>query len=360
MGTLRMSVKGPWVKTISYEVPLLALTCEAYFRFMDNDWTHDGQEDLAYNKGLKLLESGCIFAEYGTRRRRDLHTHVLVLRGLVRAKERAELARWPGRLSGTSNVRLAMDFGLRPMGTVGHQWFMGIAALTGDYSTCTQTALSLWLGCFGEGIWKVAPTDTFGTQAFLRSFRKPLQTLSLSGNSIGAGHTLDFSNTKDQSAEGVGGGTTFAQAFSGVRQDSGDPVSFVKTMRRFYDDAGITERKSLVFSDSLTVDRCLQYKSICEEAGFDSAFGVGTSFTNDFESASGRRSAPLNVVMKLTSAGGKPAIKIGDTVGKCSGDRDTLDRVMAELHHQYMDWAEGDESTRWEKVGNAHSDQSHS
>lgn len=331
---MELTVKGLWVETISYEVPLLALTCEAYFRFMDSDWTHNGQEERAYNKGLRLLESGCVFAEYGTRRRRDLQTHEMILRGLVKAKERAEHLKLPGKLSGTSNVRLAMDFGLRPMGTVGHQWFMGIAALTGDYATCTETALRIWLGCFGEGIWRVAPTDTFGTQAFLKSFRRPLQDPS----------PQDPSEAR---TGGVDGNTTFAQAFSGVRQDSGDPVNFVKVMRQFYDDAGITEKKTIVFSDSLTVDRCLQYKSICEGAGFESAFGVGTSFTNDFESTSDQRSAPLNVVMKLMTADGKPAIKIGDTVGKSSGDRDTLERVMAELSSHYRDWAEGDESERW-------------
>lgn len=73
---------------------------------------------------------------------------------------------------------------------------------------------------------------------------------------------------------------TFADSFAGTRQDSGDPQEFIKTMRDFYDKQGIKEKKTIVFSDSLNVDRCLEYKKATEEAGFQPSFGVGTFFTS--------------------------------------------------------------------------------
>ena len=87
IGEFQLEIKGLWVETILYEIPLLALTSEAYFRFMDTEWSYDGQEEKAYEKGIRLLEGGCITSEFGTRRRRDYHTQALVFRGLVRANK---------------------------------------------------------------------------------------------------------------------------------------------------------------------------------------------------------------------------------------------------------------------------------
>ncbi len=90
IGEVNIIIKGLWVDTILYEIPLLALTSEAYFRFMDADWNYDGQEEKAYGKGIRLLEAGCVVSEFGTRRRRDYHTQALVFRGLVKAKREGE------------------------------------------------------------------------------------------------------------------------------------------------------------------------------------------------------------------------------------------------------------------------------
>ena len=130
VGEFNLEVQGLWVDTILYEIPLLALTSEAYFRFMDTEWTYDGQEEKAYQKGMKLLEAGCVVSEFGTRRRRDYHTQALVFRGLVKAKKEGERLGLKGKISGTSNVHLAMRFGIPPIGTVAHEWYMGIAAIT--------------------------------------------------------------------------------------------------------------------------------------------------------------------------------------------------------------------------------------
>lgn len=336
IGEVDLAVKGLWVDTILYEIPLLALTSEAYFKFMDTDWTYDGQEEKAYEKGMRLLEAGCVVSEFGTRRRRDYHTQALVFRGLVKARKEGERKGLPGKISGTSNVHLAMRFGIPPIGTVAHEWFMGVAAIIGEYKTATEKALSYWTGCFGEGVLGIALTDTFGTDTFLKAFKKPI--------------SAPTSEDSAKSAPTAGGkeGKTFAKVFTGVRQDSGDPANFVKTMRKFYDEEGITEKKTIVFSDSLNIDLCLEYKKISDAAGFDCTFGVGTFFTNDFTHATtGTKSTPLNIVIKLSSAAGKYAIKISDNSGKNTGDKDTVKNVKKELGYVEKDWDLGDEAHRW-------------
>ena len=144
--------QGLWVDTILYEIPLLALISEAYFKFCDRDWTYAGQVEKARRKGAQLLENGCIFSEFGSRRRRDYHTQDLVLQGLRQAQDDATHNGWKGKLSGTSNVHFAMKHGLLPVGTVAHEWFMGVAAITNDYENANEIALRYWVATFGEGV----------------------------------------------------------------------------------------------------------------------------------------------------------------------------------------------------------------
>lgn len=151
-GDLEYEIKGLWVETILYEIPMLALTSEAYFLFCDKDWDYGNQEEKAYRKGCELLENGCIFSEFGSRRRRDYHTHDLVMTGLCAAAKEGKKAGWKGIFSGTSNVHFAMKYGVDPVGTVAHEWYMAIAAITNDYEHANEIGLRYWLGCFGEGV----------------------------------------------------------------------------------------------------------------------------------------------------------------------------------------------------------------
>ena len=127
-------------------------------------------------------------------------------------------------------------------------------------------------------------------------------------------------------------------------------MEFIETMRRFYDQEDIKERKTIVFSDSLNVDLCLKYKAVAEAAGFDTAFGIGTDFTNDFTRlGDAERSTPLNIVMKLRAAGGVPAVKLSDSTGKHSGDEEVIERVKTEMGYSVKSWQGNDESRRWGK-----------
>lgn len=168
-------------------------------------------------------------------------------------------------------------------------------------------------------------------------------------------------------------GKTYAQVFQGVRQDSGDPAYFVKMVREFYDKEGIRDKKVIVFSDSLNVDSCLEYKVIAEEAGFQPVFGVGTFLTSKFTSSSeiemiaekdlffflddfrrksdGQKSVPLNIVIKIATAGGRPAVKLSDNLGKNTGDKTTVQDVKKRLGYIEHAWEKGDETARWGKKG---------
>lgn len=146
----------------------------------------------------------------------------------------------------------------------------------------------------------IALTDTFGTDVFLRDFKKAIPastsavpgraaTLPSTGSSLisNANASLAPTELPLDASEQCGSGIketaqskTYAQVFGGLRQDSGDPSAFITEVRKFYDSQGIQDRKAIVFSDSLNVERCLRYKKEAEEAGFKPSFGVGTFLTS--------------------------------------------------------------------------------
>ncbi|KAE9983947.1 hypothetical protein BLS_003352 [Venturia inaequalis] len=339
-GDIELTTSGTWLETILYEIPLLALISETYFKFINRDWSYAGQVEKAKLKGTELLKNGCMISEFGSRRRRDYHTQDLVLQGLRQAQDDASHNGWSGKLTGTSNVHFAMKHELTPIGTVAHEWFMGVAAVTNDYEHANETALKYWVSTFGQGVLAIALTDTFGTPDFLKAFDKPIPSLA----SAATDSALVTASTVADSK------TTYAKAFTGVRQDSGNPADFTKMMRQFYDKVGITDKKAIVFSDSLNVELCLQYKKQAEELGFTPSFGIGTFLTNDYTHLStGKKSVPLNIVIKISSCEGRAAVKISDNIGKNTGDKATVEEVKKRLGYMERSWEGGDESTRWGK-----------
>ncbi|KIX07017.1 nicotinate phosphoribosyltransferase [Rhinocladiella mackenziei CBS 650.93] len=336
-GDLDITISGLWVETILYEIPILALTSEAYFKFVDQDWDYQGQEENAYEKGIRLFTAGCLVSEFGSRRRRDFHTQDLVIKGLVRASRENNL---PGKLTGTSNVYFAMKHGIPPVGTVAHEWYMGIAALTNDYEHANENGLRYWLDCFGKGVLGIALTDTFGTNDFFKAFKIRIPARTSASQDATAGYSDESNPSHEQSS--------YAAVFAGIRQDSGDPKEYIKLASDFYRSICVSG-KSIVFSDSLNVEKCLEYKGLAEAHGFKPSFGVGTFFTNDFKLKSDGRtkSKPLNIVIKLSKAGGRPAVKISDNIGKNTGDPDTVQDVKRRLGYTERPWSEGDEAKRW-------------
>jgi nicotinate phosphoribosyltransferase len=123
--------------------------------------------------------------------------------------------------------------------------FMGTASVTRDYANANALTLRKWRETFGDALG-IALTDTFGTETFLHNFRGDL-----------------------------------AKQFAGVRQDSGDPKEFVDRIVDFYRDQKIDpSTKTIVFSDGLNVERCIELCKYAFEKGIKPSFGVGTFMTS--------------------------------------------------------------------------------
>ncbi|TCD70181.1 nicotinate phosphoribosyltransferase [Steccherinum ochraceum] len=296
-GRIAIEARGPWLETILWEVPLMATLSELFFTTADRDWTYDGQEAEAREKGRRLLEAGCTFSEFGTRRRRSYAVQDLVVGALVRVeregRERGE--GWKGHVSGTSNVHLAMKHGIAPVGTIAHEWFMAVGAMRG-YEHANGIALDLWEDVYPD-VLLLALTDTFSTEAFFKDF------------------VLD----KER-----------ANRWKGLRQDSGDPYVYAPRAKEVYESMGIDYRqKSIIYSDSVNLDKALKLAKQCREIGFIPLFGIGTWLSNDFPSVSrkGEKSKALNMVIKLAGVDGKHCVKISDELMKNTGDEETVKHV---------------------------------
>jgi nicotinate phosphoribosyltransferase len=266
---LEITIRGPWASTILYEVPVLAIISETYFRAQAPELDFSTALMRLGFKAEMLLESaGADFSliEFGTRRRYSQRWHEEMLRGLKNLI--------PEYLTGTSNVDLARRLGLRPMGTVAHEFFQACQALAPSLESAQHFALQTWLDEYSSTAG-VALSDTYGTDAFLADFRGDL-----------------------------------ARRYAGVRQDSGDPIEWTERMLAHYESLGIDPRtKVFTYSDSLTIPRALEiYERYHEQAKL--VFGIGTNLTNDVGPA------PLNIVVKMTQLNGRSVAKISDDPGK--------------------------------------------
>lgn len=273
---LSIEAKGTWLNTSMYEIPVLAIVNEVYFR-MNFDYD---ELFAAFQKKLELkimyLINGTYdigtFSEFGLRRRLSGEAQDLAVKMLCRNNSKYHNS----RCVGTSNVYLAKKHGVTPVGTMAHEWIMCVGQGNHKHNPAYSNwyALEAWVKEYGI-LNGTALTDAITTDCFLRDFQ-----------------------------------LTYATLFSGVRHDSGDPYEWGEKMLKHYSSLGIdASTKTLLFSDSLDFERAHNL-----HAHFNGrakvAFGIGTYLSNDTNVPA------LNIVMKTTSCNGQDVAKISDTPGK--------------------------------------------
>ncbi len=280
-GQLALTVEGPWYRTILWEVPLMAMISELYFAMTAPQIrSRDEQRRINVAKSRQLKESGVIFADFGTRRRFSAENQRTVIADMLSVEGNT--------LIGTSNIHFARGFGVKPIGTHAHEWFMFHGAEHG-YRQANKAAIDAWTAVF-QGNLGIALTDTYTTDAFLETFD-----------------------------------SVKARLFDGVRQDSGDPYEFVDKIVAHYRKLRINPmNKTIVFSDGLDTATAMAIKEYCS-GKINASFGIGTHLTNDV----GPRA--LNMVIKLShcrnsaDSSWTPTIKLSDTEGKHTGTADEID-----------------------------------
>lgn len=282
---LKLEITGSWERTILWEVPLMALISELFFIHCETNWDKRIQKQIekAQNKGHVL--DGFSFTDFGTRRRRSYDVQDIVVQTLKNFST----------FNGTSNVHLAHKHDVRPLGTMAHEWIMGISALE-SLRNANREAMKIWQSVY-KGRLGIALTDTFHTDSFFENFDDGL-----------------------------------ARLFDGVRHDSGDPFEFVTKTIRAYEKLNISPiTKTIVFSDGLNPEKAVEIAKFC--AGkIKTSFGIGTNFTNDFEN-----SPALNMVIKLSECNGVPVVKLSDSYTKAIGDKDALRVVRWTLFKTPLD-----------------------
>lgn len=272
-GEIDVSIRGPWLHTILFEIPVLAIVNEVYFRntqkvpdLMEGRRRLETKINQLHAPGLETLK----IADYGTRRRFSRAWHEEVLRVMA-----ARLGTGPdGQFAGTSNVYYAYLLKMTPLGTMAHEYLQAAQALGPRLRDSQVFAFESWAKEY-RGDLGIALSDVYGFNAFLRDFD-----------------------------------LYFCKLFDGARHDSGDPFSWGERMIAHYQQNRVDPKtKTLIYSDGLTIPRTIelfeQFRGRCQLA-----FGVGTNLTNDLGYE------PLQIVIKMTRCNGQPVAKLSDSPGK--------------------------------------------
>ncbi|CAN7714519.1 nicotinate phosphoribosyltransferase [Variovorax paradoxus] len=271
---LRIRAVGPQVHTMAFEIFVLAIVNELYFRRFDAEAAlAEGRRRLQTK--IELLRGFAEepaarhpfeFFDFGVRRRfsRDWQREMV---GTLKREV-------PMYFKGTSNVLLAKELELVPIGTMAHEYLQTYQALGVRLRDFQNAALEGWVQEY-RGDLGVALTDVVGMDAFLADFD-----------------------------------LYFAKLFDGLRHDSGDPVAWGEKALAHYARLRIdAHTKRLVFSDGLDLPTAIRlYRTFADRT--QTGFGIGTHLSNDVGLT------PLNIVMKLTACNGQPVAKLSDSPGK--------------------------------------------
>ena len=277
-GEIDICITGPWLHTILFEIPVLAIVNEVYFRntqkqpnFPEGRRRLDAKIAQLQADGLESLK----IADYGTRRRFSRAWHEEVLRVLCARLGTDDRGNGgAGQLAGTSNVLYAMQLGLTPLGTMAHEYLQACQSLGPRLRDTQVFGFEMWAKEY-RGDLGIALSDVYGMNAFLRDFD-----------------------------------LYFCKLFDGARHDSGDPFAWGERLLQHYRNHRVDPlTKTLIFSDALTVPRIIElhqrFHGRCQLA-----FGIGTNLTNDLGHE------PLQIVIKMTRCNDQPVAKLSDAPGK--------------------------------------------
>jgi len=282
-GRLHIRVEGPLLQAMFFEIYILAIVNELYFRRLETPAVLAEGERRLQEKAAKLkafsaaqnpADPPFLVSDFGTRRRYTLAWQEHVVRTLHRAA--------PESFRGTSNVYLAKKLGLIPIGTMAHEFLQAFQALHVRLRDFQTAALEAWVHEY-RGDLGIALTDVVGMDAFLRDFD-----------------------------------LYFAKLFDGLRHDSGDPYEWGDKAYEHYKKLKIDSRsKMLTFSDGLNLDKAFALHGYFKDR-FKTSFGIGTNLTNDLGHT------PLNIVLKLVECNGQSVAKLSDSPGKTMTDNNTF------------------------------------
>ena len=300
-GQYHISVEGSWSKAIYWETLILSTVNELYYRALRHE-TGRSEEDVRTEGRARLQRKigrlqalierenaqgrkGPVLIDFGTRRRYGGDWQEEVIRETVKA--------FPNNFLGTSNVHLSRRLGIPARGTKAHELDMGFSGKYHDEDDMAGTfeshnrLMDMWYRYreYGKAL-SIALTDTYGSDFFFANF------------------------TKEQAIK-----------WNGIRQDSGDPFEIGEKAIKFYQDNGIDPTaKILIFSDGLYDDLIIElYKRF--KVRINPIFAWGTTLTNDVGFGT------LSLVVKATEANGHKTVKLSDTRGKETGDRESIERA---------------------------------
>lgn len=296
-GQYVLNFPGRWCETTMWEIPALAIINELRSRAAMKSFGPFALDVLYARAKAKMWSKverlkklpGIRISDFGTRRRHSFLWHRWCVEALKEGIGES--------LTGTSNVKLAMDTDQEALGTNAHELPMVLAALAETDEELLQSpyrVLRDWERYYGGNLLIVLP-DTFGTAAFLR-------------------------NAPDWVAD-----------WTGFRPDSAPPIEGGEKILSWWRSKGRDPReKLLIFSDALDVDTIERaYHHFRGKVRM--SFGWGTNLTNDFEGCApqdGDRLNPISLVCKVSSANGRPAVKLADNPEKATGDPAEIERYL--------------------------------
>lgn len=294
-GHLTVEFEGNWCNTILLEVKVLAIISELYYMMTGHDnFDYESYGARAYHKAKRLIEAGCKFSDFGSRRRASFKTQDTVIRSMSQCQ--ADM-HGPGKFVGTSNVYFAMKYNLTPIGTMAHELICAIAGMYGP-QMANYLAMKTWSTTY-RGALGTFLYDTYGWRIF----------------------SLNFSED-------------YANMFKGLRVDSGDNYEELNKIVDKYKSLYIDpSTKQIVFSNGLDVDEAIKIQRYAE-GKCQPSFGIGTHFTNDFAGIK-----PMNIVIKLIAVKITESwpfycdtCKLSEDYGKYTGDASTVARFLEVLH----------------------------